>query len=313
MTLYPFCNPYAWENPKVLLVTPFFMVKDPKEGPCASEYVNQVILSYTVMMGLAALVTVLVNSPFILPMFFGFATLISLPSFIRLSAIQTMREGFSDSDNKIAGMQTAIKETQTKIDFLTASLKDSALNDVEQGNIKQQIARLKGGIEQLNDSISTLQDSTDSLATGSAGSPSSKGSRLPISTAQDVYDVIGLGAAPANLMLPTAKNPFMNVLIDELNYNPRRPLAASVMDPSVKVTLEEFFRTDFYTDPTDVFGKTQSQRQFVTMPSTGIPNDVDSYQNWLYRIPGKTCKEGGREACLPGTDGGALPWLNSLP
>jgi hypothetical protein len=47
------------------------------------------------------------------------------------------------------------------------------------------------------------------------------------------------------------------------------------------------------------------------MASTSIPNDVDSYQNWLYKIPGKTCKEGGREACLPGTDGGVLPWLNS--
>ena len=62
---------------------------------------------------------------------------------------------------------------------------------------------------------------------------------------------------------------------------------------------------------TDVFGKTQGQRQFVSMPSTTIPNDVDSYQKWLYKIPGKTCKEGGREACLPGTDGGALPWMNN--
>jgi len=35
-----------------------------------------------------------------------------------------------------------------------------------------------------------------------------------------------------------------------------------------------------------------------------------SYQNWLYRIPFKTCKEGNSAACLPGTDGGALPWLN---
>ena len=109
---------------------------------------------------------------------------------------------------------------------------------------------------------------------------------------------------------PTPRNPFMNVLVDELKYNPTRPPAASVLDPLVKVSLDEFFRTEFYNDPTDVFGKTQGQRQFITMPSTSIPNDVDSYQNWLYRIPGKTCKEGGREACLPGTDGAALPWLN---
>ena len=109
---------------------------------------------------------------------------------------------------------------------------------------------------------------------------------------------------------PSAKNPFMNVLIDEMKYNPTRPAAASVLDPTVRVSLDEFFKTEFYSDPTDVFGKTQGQRQWVTMPSTSIPNDVESYQNWLYRIPGKTCKEGGGEACLPGTDGGVFPWLN---
>jgi hypothetical protein len=103
----------------------------------------------------------------------------------------------------------------------------------------------------------------------------------------------------------------MNILADEVKYNPRRPPAKSVMDPSVKISLDDFFRTEFNRDPTDVFGRNQSQRQFITMPSTGIPNDVDSYQNWLYRIPGKTCKEGNGAACLPGTDGAALPWLNA--
>jgi hypothetical protein len=102
----------------------------------------------------------------------------------------------------------------------------------------------------------------------------------------------------------------MNVLLDEIMHNPARGAAISVMDPATKVQLDDFFRTDFASDPTDVFGKTQSQRQFITMPSTSIPNDQASYQNWLYKIPGKTCKEGGRDACMPGTDGGALPWLN---
>ena len=109
---------------------------------------------------------------------------------------------------------------------------------------------------------------------------------------------------------PSAKNPFMNVLVDEMKYNPTRPAAASVLDPTIRLSLDEFFKTEFHSDPTDVFGKTQGQRQWVTMASTSIPNDVESYQNWLYRIPGKTCKEGGGEACLPGTDGGVFPWLN---
>jgi hypothetical protein len=188
------------------------------------------------------------------------------------------------------------------------------MNDAEINNVKKQVAQLTASLAVINESIANLQDYAADTVTGSVSTaPSVKGSRLPLSKAHEVYDVIGMGAAPANLMLPTAKNPFMNVLIDEIKYNPTRPIAASVLDPSVKITLEEFFRTDFYSDPTDVFGKTQSQRQFVAMPSTGIPNDVDSYQNWLYRIPGKTCKEGGREACLPGTDGGAVTWLNANP
>jgi hypothetical protein len=126
----------------------------------------------------------------------------------------------------------------------------------------------------------------------------------------DVIGKRGSGIQSA-LTSPTARNPFMNVLVDEVKYNPRRPPAKSVMDPSVKISLDDFFRTEFNRDPTDVFGRNQSQRQFITMPSTGIPNDVDSYQNWLYRIPGKTCKEGNGAACLPGTDGAALPWLNA--
>lgn len=126
----------------------------------------------------------------------------------------------------------------------------------------------------------------------------------------DVIGKKGCGNASSPYTEPTARNPFMNVLIDEIKYNPSRPVAASVLDPNVQISLDDFFRTEFARDPTDVFGRNQSQRQFITMPSTSIPNDVDSYQNWLYKIPGKTCKEGGREACLPGTDGGALPWLN---
>lgn len=109
---------------------------------------------------------------------------------------------------------------------------------------------------------------------------------------------------------PTARNLFMNVLLDEIKYNPDRPEAASVDNPNVKQTLDDSFRVQWFSDPTDVFGKNQSQRQFVTQPSTTVPNSQGSFANWLYRIKGKTCKEGGREACLAGTDGGPIPWLN---
>jgi hypothetical protein len=112
---------------------------------------------------------------------------------------------------------------------------------------------------------------------------------------------------------PTAKNPFMNVLVDEIKYNPSRPPAASMNEPAVSTSLDDFFHTQFVNDPTDVFGRSQSQRQFYTTPSTTVPNDQGSYQDWLYKIPGKTCKEGGREACSmqSGSAGGAIPWLTS--
>lgn len=120
----------------------------------------------------------------------------------------------------------------------------------------------------------------------------------------------GFSSIASTETVPTARNPFMNVLIDEIKYNPTRPAAADITSPEVADTLDSFFRVQWSSDPTDVFGRTQSQRQFVAQPSTSIPNDQGSYQDWLYRIPGKTCKEGGREACLPGTDGGPVTWLN---
>ncbi len=122
-----------------------------------------------------------------------------------------------------------------------------------------------------------------------------------------VGDGIGTTFRPT---FPTLKNPFMNVLNDEITYNPERAAAAPADAPMVKQALDDFFRTNFYNDPTDVFGKAQDQRQFYTMPSTSIPNDRASYQNWLYNIYPKNCKSGGREACYAGTDGGPITSLN---
>ena len=118
------------------------------------------------------------------------------------------------------------------------------------------------------------------------------------------------GVAVPQVTPPKARNPFMNVLLDEITYNPTRPPADDVSSTKNKVSLDDMFHIQWFNDPTDVYGKTQGQRQFYTMPSTSVPNDQGSYQNWLYLIPGKTCKEGGRDACVPGTNGGAIPWLS---
>jgi hypothetical protein len=119
---------------------------------------------------------------------------------------------------------------------------------------------------------------------------------------QGQFNAVGAVGAPPN--------PFNNVLVNEIMYAPTRKEAPDITTHEAKLAMDDFFRVQWYSDPTDVFGKSQSQRQFITQPSTSIPNDQQSYQEWLYKIPGKTCKEGNTDACYGGTDGGVVPWLN---
>jgi len=108
----------------------------------------------------------------------------------------------------------------------------------------------------------------------------------------------------------SARNPFQNIMVDDYKYAPNRDSAPDITTTESKVALDAMFRTQWYSDPTDVFGKTQGQRMFLTQPNTSIPNDQKSYQEWLYKIPGKSCKEGNYDACYGGTNGSVIPWLN---
>jgi hypothetical protein len=117
-------------------------------------------------------------------------------------------------------------------------------------------------------------------------------------------DIIGMEGRT----MPTASNPFMNVLISEISENPYRYPAASVEGRRVKQELDDYFETMFASDPGDAFQRTQSQRQFITMPSTTIPNDQPAFADWLYRVPGQTCKEGNTEVCNFIAGAEALPW-----
>jgi hypothetical protein len=115
-----------------------------------------------------------------------------------------------------------------------------------------------------------------------------------------VADVIG-----QDRNAPTEANPFMNLLLNEIG----KP-AANV--DTVARELSDTFQTRVYGDSGDVFQHNQNQRTWVTMPSTSIPNDRESFQNWLYRIPGRTCKEGNNAACRTGTENGNIPWLAAV-
>ena len=88
-----------------------------------------------------------------------------------------------------------------------------------------------------------------------------------------VADVIGL----QDRTLPNAPNPFMSVLSNEINNNPTKPPAVYVNSPAVKKELDQFFEVNLYGDPGDVFQRNQSQREFVSPPSTSVPNDADMF------------------------------------
>ena len=125
-----------------------------------------------------------------------------------------------------------------------------------------------------------------------------------------VPDVIGANGGLRTE--PTAANPFMNLLVSEYSMNPTRPPAAAIQSVAVRSEIDQFFETMFADDPGDVFRSSQSQRMWVTQPITTVPNDQDSYQNWLYRVPGRTCKEGNGSVCNFVTDN-KIPWREIGP
>jgi hypothetical protein len=116
-----------------------------------------------------------------------------------------------------------------------------------------------------------------------------------------VVDIIG----SSERTVPSRPNPFMNILINEISSYPNKPPAKYAMSSETKSVLDTQFENRVYADPGDVWNRSQSQREFYTMPSTSSPNDRESYQNWLYRVPGKTCKEGNMAACTTDGSGGS--------
>jgi hypothetical protein len=97
--------------------------------------------------------------------------------------------------------------------------------------------------------------------------------------------------------LPSSNNPFMNVLLTDRKYRPHRPKACNPLKKKVKESIEDNFNINLYKNVSDVYGKDNSQRQYYTTPSTTIPNDQDSFANWLYKTP-NTCKEGNDNQCI---------------
>lgn len=101
--------------------------------------------------------------------------------------------------------------------------------------------------------------------------------------------------------LPTPNNPFMNVLMTDYTDNPNRPPACPYNDEQAKESTEKYFDHNLYKDVEDVWGRRNSQREYVTMPSTTIPNDRDSFMKWCWKTT-YVCKDGDLNYCLQNED-----------
>lgn len=95
---------------------------------------------------------------------------------------------------------------------------------------------------------------------------------------------------------PTPENPFMNILISDYVKNPKRTKACNITQGPIKKQALEYFNKNLYRDVGDVFQKNASDRNFITMPNTTIPNDDGAFKNFLYDIK-ETCKEGSGNMC----------------
>jgi hypothetical protein len=101
--------------------------------------------------------------------------------------------------------------------------------------------------------------------------------------------------------LPTPNNPFMNILMTDYTDNPNRPPACANNDEQSKEATEKYFNYNLYKDVEDVWGKRNSQREFVTMPGTTIPNDRDTFMKWCWKTT-YVCKDGDLNYCLQNED-----------
>jgi hypothetical protein len=108
---------------------------------------------------------------------------------------------------------------------------------------------------------------------------------------------------PKNYTMPTDANPFMNVLLTDIQDNPNREDAAPTSRTDVKKAIYKAFQqtSDLYMDTTDVFDQAQAMRTFHTIQSAKVPNDQDGFLKWLakgFDDPDFSCAAPARHAKL---------------
>jgi hypothetical protein len=99
---------------------------------------------------------------------------------------------------------------------------------------------------------------------------------------------------------PTLKNPFMNVLLPEINGFPDRKAGLPHSNQTTKLINDEVQRKmdpRLFKGTDNEMDYNNSMRNFYTTAITTVPNDDKGFREYLYSdmIGGKTAKEGDPE------------------
>lgn len=105
---------------------------------------------------------------------------------------------------------------------------------------------------------------------------------------------------------PTTSNPFMNInlITDDKEKPAPEP---SWNNEKLQKEINNKFGYNLYRDVGDLYGKSNSQRQYYTAPSTTIPNNQTAFAKWCYSV-GPTCKENSIY-CAPQMD--QVPFIDT--
>ena len=99
----------------------------------------------------------------------------------------------------------------------------------------------------------------------------------------------------SNFVEPTKKNPLMNVMLPEIEKNPKRKQAAPAYDESIEEKINDKaanigLEKKLFRDLGDSIAFDHSMRNFHTMPNTQIPNNQMEFAKFCYgNMP--SCKE----------------------
>lgn len=101
--------------------------------------------------------------------------------------------------------------------------------------------------------------------------------------------------AQPKCIMPTIKNPYMNMLMNEYEDNPNRPPACDINDPKVQEQVDKYMNHNQYRNADDLYNENNFNRQFNTNPVTTVrQEEYENFVNWVYKNPSKSCKEDTR-------------------